>query len=71
LRARKQLVGLFPDHRLAETFYKPSRPIKVTVTGSLHFDGDHTAGGKDGPGPAGMKPATVWEIHPVSNLVAG
>jgi hypothetical protein len=68
LKARKQLVGLFPDHRLTETFFKPPRPIKVTVTGSLHFDGDHTAGGKDGPGPDGMKPATVWEIHPVSNL---
>lgn len=68
LRARKQLVALFPNHRLNETFYKPPRPIKVTVTGSLHFDGDHTAGAKDSPGPVGMKPATVWEIHPVSNL---
>jgi hypothetical protein len=68
LRARKQLVSLFPNHRLTETFYKPARPIKVTVTGSLHFDGDHTAGVKDSPGPDGMKPATVWEIHPVSNL---
>jgi hypothetical protein len=68
LKARKQLVGLFPDHRLTETFFKPPRPIKVTVSGSLHFDGDHMAGGKDSPGPDGMKPSTVWEIHPVSNL---
>jgi hypothetical protein len=71
LRARKQLVGLFTDHRLNETFYEPTRPIRVTVTGSLHFDGDHVAGAKDSPGPAGMKPKTVWEIHPVSDLVAG
>lgn len=71
LRARKRLVGLFIDHRLNETFYKPPRPIGVTVTGSLHFDGDHKAGAKDSPGPAGMKPKTVWEIHPVSDLVAG
>jgi len=69
LRARKQLVGLFLNHRLTETFYKPPQPIKVSVTGSLHFDGDHTAGAKDSPGPDDMKPATVWEIHPVSNLV--
>ena len=69
LRSRKQLVGLFPNRRLNETFYKPPRPIKVTVTGSLHFDGDHKAGTADSPGPAGMKPATVWEIHPVSSLV--
>jgi hypothetical protein len=68
LRARRQLVSLFPNHRLTETFYKPPRPIKVTVTGSLHFDGDHMAGTKDAPGPAGMKPARVWEIHPVSNF---
>jgi hypothetical protein len=68
LRSRKQLIGLFPNHRLNETFYKPPRPIKVTVTGSLHFDGDHKAGAQESPGPVGMKPATVWEIHPVSNL---
>jgi hypothetical protein len=68
LRTRKQLVGLFSNHRLTERFYQPPRPIKVTVTGSLHFDGDHIPGTKDSPGPAGMKPATVWEIHPVSNL---
>ena len=70
LRARMQLVGLFLNHRLTETFYQPQQPIKVSVTGSLHFDGDHIAGAKDSPGPVGMKPATVWEIHPVSNLVA-
>ena len=70
LRARKQLVGLFLNHRLTETFYQPQQPIKVSVTGSLHFDGDHRAGAKGSPGPDGMKPATVWEIHPVSNLVA-
>jgi len=71
LRARKQLVGLFTEHRLNETFFKPPQPIRVTVTGSLHFDGDHVAGAKDSPGPVGMKPRTVWEIHPVSDLVAG
>ena len=70
LRARKQLVALFTDHRLNETFYKPPRPIRVTVTGSLHFDGDHRAGMKDSPGPVGMKPKMVWEIHPVRDLVA-
>jgi hypothetical protein len=70
-KARRQLVGLFSDHRLTETFYKPARPIKVTVTGSLHFDGDHTAGGASSPGPQGMKPKTVWEIHPVSSITPG
>jgi hypothetical protein len=66
LRARKQLVSLFPDHRLEETFYQPPRPIRVAVTGSMYFD---TRGRRD-RAPDGMMPATVWEIHPVSNLFA-
>src|SRR5262249_12315054 len=64
-RVRRQLVNLFPDHRLTDTFYKPARPIKVTITGSLHFDGDHTAGGANGPRPAAMNPSTLPQIHPV------
>ena len=40
-------------------------PIHVTLTGSLFFDVDHKAGTV---GPAGLKPATAWEIHPVSDI---
>ena len=41
-------------------------PIKVRITGSLFFDVDHKAGVI---GPAGFRPKTAWEIHPVSEIV--
>jgi hypothetical protein len=42
-------------------------PIKVRITGSLFFDGDHAPGSI---GPMGHKPKTVWEIHPVAKIEA-
>ena len=44
-----------------------SPPIKIRITGSLFFDGDHAAGSI---GPAGHRPQTVWEIHPVAKIEA-
>jgi hypothetical protein len=49
---------------LGYDFYEP--PFAVTVTGSLFFDKTHATGGK--PGPPSTKPATIWEIHPVTKL---
>ncbi len=63
--ARRQLVSLFPTTKLATKYYQPTPPIKVHVKGSLHFDGDHSAGKI---GPKGMNPQTVWEIHPVTSI---
>ena len=63
--ARRKLISLFPGVKLSSSFYKPKSPIKVRVEGSAFFDGDHYAGAA---GPAGMKPQTSWEIHPVSSL---
>jgi hypothetical protein len=40
-------------------------PLAVAVTGSLFFDMDHVAG-VVGTGP--FKPATSWEIHPVTSI---
>lgn len=37
--------------------------IKIQVTGSTFYDIDHAPGVV---GPAGFKPATSWEIHPVT-----
>jgi hypothetical protein len=42
-------------------------PIKVRITGSLFFDGDHAPGSI---GSKGHKPKTVWEIHPVAKIEA-
>lgn len=41
-------------------------PIKVRLAGSIFFDVDHKAGVI---GPAGLRPRTAWEIHPVSEIV--
>jgi hypothetical protein len=40
-------------------------PIPVMVEGSLFYDIDHAAGVV---GPAGRRPKTAWEIHPITGL---
>ena len=40
-------------------------PIPVRITGSLFYDIDHPPGAV---GPTGLKPATAWEIHPVTDI---
>jgi hypothetical protein len=48
-------------------FYVP--PIPVEVEGSLFFDMNHSSGSR--PGPASLRPhmPTIWEIHPITNIV--
>jgi hypothetical protein len=48
-------------------FYDP--PIPVEVEGSLFFDMSHSFGSR--PGPASLRPdiPTIWEIHPVTNIL--
>ena len=43
-------------------------PIPVEVEGSLFYDIDHRPGIV---GPAGLRPATSWEIHPVTDVEFG
>lgn len=47
---------------------KFGKPVKVKVKGSLFFDRPHFKSANK-PGPAWAKPKTVWEIHPVTNMV--
>jgi hypothetical protein len=42
-------------------------PIPIEVEGSLFFDITHATGPH--PGPANLRPATIWEVHPISNIV--
>jgi hypothetical protein len=42
-----------------------TKPVQVSVTGSLFFDVSHKAGVV---GPAGLKPKTAWEMHPVTDI---
>ena len=48
-------------------FYRP--PIPVEIEGSLFFDITHATGGH--PGPKDLRPdiPTIWEVHPVTNIV--
>jgi hypothetical protein len=64
--ARNQFKAFFTsggDSLPAGGYDKYQPPIPITVTGSLFFDVDHVP---PAVGPAGMKPQTAWEIHPVS-----
>jgi hypothetical protein len=53
--------------RASYDFYVP--PIPVEVEGSLFFDMNHSSGSR--PGPSSLRPhmPTIWEIHPITNIV--
>jgi hypothetical protein len=42
-------------------------PIPIEVEGSLFFDITHATGPH--PGPAALRPETIWEVHPISSIV--
>jgi hypothetical protein len=48
-------------------FYHP--PIPVEVEGSLFFDMSHSSGSRPGPSSLRPKMPTIWEIHPITNIV--
>jgi hypothetical protein len=63
---RQKLADILVNQLPAGSGYrKYTFPIPVVVDGSLFFDVDHAAGVV---GPAGMRPQTAWEIHPVTRL---
>jgi hypothetical protein len=66
LAVREALADLL-HHKLPgpSGYRKYTHPIPVVIEGSLFFDVDHPAGNV---GPAGMKPETAWEIHPITSL---
>ena len=51
------------------TYEFPDPPIPVEVEGSLFFDMNHAFGSR--PGPDILRPhmPTIWEIHPITNIV--
>jgi len=70
LRAAREAYKAFFGSDLPGTsydFYDP--PIPVEVEGSLFFDMSHATG--QGPGPASLRKdiPTVWEVHPVTDIV--
>lgn len=50
-------------------FYQP--PIPVRIDGSLFFDATHSTGQAPGPPSLKSRMPTIWEVHPISNIVLG
>jgi len=51
-----------------DRYVRFSPPVPVTITGSVFFDVDHRIGEVR---TGAIAPATVWEVHPVSDLQFG
>lgn len=48
-------------------FYQP--PVPVEIEGSLFFDMSHAKGSKPGPKTLSKDMPTVWEVHPITEIV--
>jgi hypothetical protein len=64
--ARTQFQDFFAAQPIGTNYRRFGPPIQVMVSGSLFFDVDHLAGAV---GAVGLKPATAWEIHPVTAII--
>ncbi len=54
----------FPGGLPCGNYILPATPLPITrLRGALFFDTDHPAGQV---GPAGARPSTAWEIHPIT-----
>jgi hypothetical protein len=62
--ARNQFESVWAD-AIHGSGYTQFEPIKVRLSGSLFYDIDHAPGNV---GPAGFRPKTAWEIHPVTKI---
>jgi hypothetical protein len=65
LSVRTKFLAFFNNHQLSRGYKKFNPPIAVTLSGSVFFDVDHPAGAV---GPAGLKPSSAWEIHPLTDI---
>jgi hypothetical protein len=63
---RTKFLTYFGQHQPSRGYRTFDPPIAVTLTGSIFFDVDHPAGAV---GPAGLKPSSAWEIHPLTDIV--
>lgn len=62
---RTKFLAYFNSQQPARGYRKFDPPIAVLLTGSVFFDVDHPAGAV---GPAGLKPSSAWEIHPLTDI---
>jgi hypothetical protein len=62
---RTKFLAYFDQQQPSRGYKKFDPPIAVSLTGSVFFDVDHPAGAV---GPAGLKPSSAWEIHPLTDI---
>ena len=62
---RTKFLAYFNNQQPSRHYKQFAPPIAVALTGSVFFDVDHSAGAV---GPAGLKPSSAWEIHPLTNI---
>jgi hypothetical protein len=68
LAARQCLARVLDDDLPGPGKYRRyDPPIGIALEGALFYDIDHAPGVV---GPAGMRPTTAWEVHPVTSLGA-
>jgi hypothetical protein len=65
LGVRTKFLAYFNNQQPSRGYKKFNPPIAVSLTGSVFFDVDHPAGAV---GPAGLKPSSAWEIHPLTDI---
>ena len=63
-KVRQNLAEMF-GFDLPASGYWEYEPVGVVVEGSLFYDIDHPPGNV---GPKATRPATAWEIHPITKL---
>jgi hypothetical protein len=62
---RMKFLAYFNNQQPPRRYKQFAPPIAVALTGSVFFDVDHPAGAV---GPAGFKPSSAWEIHPLTDI---
>jgi len=65
--ARTSYKTFIKDQLPGAGYHHYDPPIPIEVQGSLFFDITHAQGPH--PGPAQLRPKTIWEVHPISDIV--
>jgi hypothetical protein len=61
---RADIRHIFENHENAGGLFV--KPVPVTISGSLLWDGEHRF--PNTVGPEGLQPAKAWDIHPIKQL---
>jgi hypothetical protein len=65
--ARDAYKTFVQGHLPGAGYHHYDPPIPIQIEGSLFFDITHAQG--EHPGPAKLRPKTIWEVHPIAKIV--